>query len=284
MLTAEQLNDLPAVFDMPNEDYHASAGISNSGVSLLLDCPLKYWDTYLNPDRPAKEETAAMRFGTMLHTFLLEPDEFNERYVVTDKMHKASKAYKDFVALNEGRTVINEEEMDILYKIQESISNHRYAQHLIKPHGEVEQSIFWRDELTDVICKSRPDYMTKEYIVDLKSTKCASPESFERSIYELGYHRQAAMMLDAFEAISGIKHTNFLNLCIEKERPYIVSVFVMSDEALERGREEYRTALRIFKQCSERNYWPMYADDIEEISLPAWVINRENKGEKYVNS
>lgn len=260
MLSAEQLQSTPFVCDISNEEYHGGPGLSNSGISLLLDCPLRYWDKYLNPDKPEQETTPALRFGTMVHTFLLEHEEFYKRYYVVPKTRKGTKAYEELVSAASGREIISDEEEKILINILKSVSEHKIAKQLLN-NGRAEQSIYWNDAQTGVLCKARPDYMTTDYIVDVKTTRCASWAEFGKSIGSYGYHRQAAVALDAMEAISGIRHTNFLNLCVETERPYIVSVFVMDNAAIDQGRMEYKRGLEIFKQCQETNIWPAYVDE-----------------------
>lgn len=64
---------------MTNEEYHAAPGLSNSGLKHLAVSPLRYWHRCINPNRE-KETTPFLDFGQALHTAILEPDEFEERY------------------------------------------------------------------------------------------------------------------------------------------------------------------------------------------------------------
>lgn len=275
MLTDEQLKNTPFSCDITNEKYHASAGLSNSSIGMLLDCPKKYWDKYLNPDKPPQESSPALRFGNMVHCYLLEHEEFYQRYVVGPDINKNSNEYKAFKAECAGRIVIDKDEEEILQNILKAVNEHKFAKHLLK-NGHAEQSIFWHDSETGVLCKTRPDYMTQNYIVDVKTTRGASWEDFGKSIKNYGYHRQAALALAGREAISGLRNSNFINLCIEPERPYIVSPFLMSDEAIQQGILEYKRGLRIFKECSDANHWPVYVEEIEEISVHQYPTMRRN--------
>jgi PDDEXK-like uncharacterized protein DUF3799 len=273
--------ELPFVCDISNEEYHSLPGISNSGLKAILDCPYKYWDRYVNPNRLIQTPTAAMRFGTMVHMFILEPEKFDTHYFYGGiTIRRGTKAFAELEVVANGREIIFDEDREILYHIKKAIDEHPIAGHLFK-NGEAEKSIFWKDPETQMLCKSRPDYMTPNYIIDLKTTRSASPQNFERTIMDEGYHRQAAMALSAMEAISGIAHTNFLNVCIETERPYIISVFVVSDEALKLGQQEYKEGLRIYKECLEKNHWPQYVEEIKEINLPIWAL-KKIKGESHV--
>lgn len=65
---------------MPFEEYHATPGLSASGLSDLLVSPLRFWHLHINPNREPEEPTACQQFGTALHTAVLEPEHFEERY------------------------------------------------------------------------------------------------------------------------------------------------------------------------------------------------------------
>lgn len=61
-------------FDLPDEVYHASAGLSSSAIKELLISPLDYWANYRNPDRE-KFDTQANIFGKAMHKRTLEGSE-----------------------------------------------------------------------------------------------------------------------------------------------------------------------------------------------------------------
>jgi hypothetical protein len=67
-------------FGMPDEEYFAAEGLSNSGMKQLAVSPLNYWHHNLNPDREAPEESTAQRWGKASHCRLLEPERFAAAY------------------------------------------------------------------------------------------------------------------------------------------------------------------------------------------------------------
>jgi hypothetical protein len=72
----------PGIYlDMPEADYFAIPALSFSTMKRLQVSPLNCWHHHLNPDREEPKETPAMRFGSALHTAILEPDKFDSRYV-----------------------------------------------------------------------------------------------------------------------------------------------------------------------------------------------------------
>lgn len=61
-------------------EYHASPGLSASGMKDLLVSPLRYWSRWINPARVEPEPTSAMRVGSALHCAVLEFDKYDSRY------------------------------------------------------------------------------------------------------------------------------------------------------------------------------------------------------------
>ena len=74
---------------------------------------------------------------------------------------------------------------------------------------------------------------------------------FSNSCKKYGYDRQSAFYLDGFDC------DEFLFITQEKERPYNVSIFYASDEFIERGRQEYKYLLGIYKKFFIDNEEPV---------------------------
>lgn len=68
-------------FDLSNDDYHGGPGTNKGLLDVVARSPLhaKALLDRANDDRP--EPTPAMQLGTALHTLVLEPEVFAERYV-----------------------------------------------------------------------------------------------------------------------------------------------------------------------------------------------------------
>lgn len=261
----------PGVYDISIEDYHASDGISRSGIVELKKSPLHYFDKYLSNEKAQIKRSPSLEFGDLVHTLLLEEDKFGDRFIIAPPINKNTKQYKDFTADHTNKTVIDLAQYDAAIKIQQSIGAHPIASKFINS-GQIEKSIYWIDEDSNVLCKSRPDVWLDNIIVDLKTTQCASKEAFQRSVYSYNYHIQAAMCLDASASTGKPYHSNFVFIAIEKERPYAVAVYVLQDEAIECGRKTYKRLLEVFAECNAKNEWPGYSVQIEDINLPNYVF------------
>jgi hypothetical protein len=269
----------PGIYDITNEEYHASEGISNSGIRLFKRSPLHFWDCYLNLEKPVYKQTAEQIFGSAVHTFLLEPQLFNKQYVVAPvienkQRNPGKKEWEEFKKNNQDRNILLPEDMKVIEAIALAVEKHPIARNIIKS-GDIEKSFYWIDEETGLLCKSRPDILGQVYIGDLKTTVSAAERAFMHSIYKYGYHRQAAMALDAVYYTTGNKIDSFINIPVEKERPYAVATYLLDEMAIEQGRLEYRETLKKMKECFETNHWPGYGESIQPINLPSYAFNGE---------
>lgn len=60
-------------FGLPSAEYHADPSLGSSDIKRLLRSPSDYWwESHLNPDRPADRDTPAKQKGRALHKLVLE--------------------------------------------------------------------------------------------------------------------------------------------------------------------------------------------------------------------
>jgi exodeoxyribonuclease VIII len=108
-------------------------------------------------------------------------------------------------------------------------------------------------------------------IVDLKTTRDASPDGFAKSVAQYRYHVQAAFYSDGYRAAFGEAPRGFVFIAVETEPPYLVAVYVASETMAQRGRIEYQTDLDTFRRCQDADTWPGYSDAPLTIDLPKWA-------------
>jgi exodeoxyribonuclease VIII len=117
--------------------------------------------------------------------------------------------------------------------------------------------------------KARPDAFCENYAIDVKTTENASPESFKRSIYNYGYHVQAAMIQDALREVCSIDIKHYIFIIIENNAPFASATYILDNNAIEKGRQVYKNCLLNLKECIMSNTWPAYETQI--IDLPTWA-------------
>lgn len=176
---------------------------------------------------------------------------------------------------NGHRTVLSADEWDQLHAMRASVMAHPKAAALLSRPGRAEQSVYWVDQVTGVLCRCRPDFLTDDdIVVDLKTTEDASPEEFARSCANYRYHVQHPFYLDGLSAI-GRRPRAFVFIAVEKKAPYAVGVYVLREEDVELGRLQYIADVQTYAECQRTGVYPAYSEKIESLALPGWYANNK---------
>ena len=248
-----------------NADYHADPAISASQLKTVMQSPYHYWSRYLDPDRVAMVPTSAMRFGSLAHCAVLEPDELSKRYqLAPDRRTKEGKAAVAEMAAA-GIEAVSEADMVLAVNMAVAVHGHPTAGALLQS-GQAEQSFWWDDIATGMRCKCRPDWFDGTTIVDLKTCQDASPTGFAKAVANFGYSIQAAHYL------AGTLATRFIFVAVEKNAPYAIGVYELDAEALVHGSIARHNALQRIQDCRAINEWPGYTDGIQTLQLPGWAL------------
>ena len=271
---------------MDNTAYHAHPAVSKSHLDLIARSGLHYWSRYLDPNRITPEPSAAMRLGTALHTHVLELDQWdNQIAMAPGDINRRTKEGKEqwaaFEAAAKRKTVITADDAEVVMAMGRSIMRHPGAAMLLGLQGKAETTHMWTDATYGVECKCRPDWLTDDgsIMVDLKTTRDASPRGFRRSIGDYRYHVQAGWYMHGVQAATGKRPDQFIFVCVETTAPYAVAVYAADAEMIERGYEQAMFDLGKLATCRAADHWPSYSDQIETISLPGWMTGASGSTE-----
>lgn len=257
------------ILSMGEAQYRAADGISKSALD------------YIAPPRTAAhykayidgllyvEQTPAMRFGSLVHRAVLEPDTYRNAFVIKPEgMNFATREGKEWKSA-QTKPILANDEASKVSQIVDAVWKHSYAKRLLKD-AVTEQCLFAMDS-HNMLRKGRLDALIKGSAVpDLKTTQCADPREFERSIGKFRYHVQAAYYLDLCKLV-GIDKSQFVYIVVEKEPPFAVAVYSLDSEAIELGRLEYQRDLAAVRECLEKGTWPGFPEDITVVGLPEWM-------------
>lgn len=247
---------------MNRSEYHALDAIGSTDLRNLARSP-----AHFKAGRSGVfEATAAMQFGTDVHTLVLEPARVESEWTIEriDRRTKAGKE-RDAEVAAAGLRLVDPEDYDVMRRMRDSLQAHPAARRLLEG-ATVEEPIVWDCEMTGLKCKALPDARKARIMVDLKTTDDASEEGFTRAIARYGYALQQAHYLDAPVGCDA-----FVFVAVEKEPPFAVGTYVIDLISLEKARHRRMSLLELYADCVNRGRWPAYADTIKTISLPAWA-------------
>lgn len=233
-------------------DYYSASDIKN----FLKSPKMFFYDKYT---KVKEENQRHFAIGSAVHEMILEPQLFNSNYLVALKFDKRTKEGKEsFAKFNEmaqGKTILFEDEYAMVLEMAVNVkNNHTFMELLNDSYYEV--SCYTIDANTGLSIRLRPDILpkSKSTIVDIKSCIESSPKKFKSDVYSYGYSISAAFYLDF------LKRENYVFAAIEKQAPFQSSLYVLNDDMVEYGRQQYRMALDLIKWSIDNNYWCDYVE------------------------
>ena len=256
-------------------DYYANPRMSNSKANILRDCP-ELFDAYFISRTLPQEVTDEMRFGSLLHTYVLEPHLVASRYLTIPKCDRRTtvgkKTWESFCQDLGDKIPIEVDQIAMCEQITNAIAKNSGASQLLSlPGNRIEREFFFKR--CDVDCKAKLDVVNMEIgvIIDLKSSSDPSPVAFSKSVVQYGYHRQAAMYIDCVKDSTG-EDCRMVFIVVNKKSPCIAGLYELSDELVDIGRIELDGLLEEYKTRSETGNWVSdWADGgIHEIVKPKW--------------
>jgi hypothetical protein len=148
--------------------------------------------------------------------------------------------------------------------------------------AEYQVSIIWTHK-NGVRCKMRIDILKalQSTIIDLKSTQDPMPFAFTKTCGKFGYHIQAGMYTEGAE-IAFKRPFNFDLVAVLDKPPFTTKVYHMDVQAIIQGRNDFYKAAEIYKSLIDKpveEWRGITQDDIEEISIPPYMLNNADEGE-----
>jgi hypothetical protein len=233
--------------------YHEKVALSASTAKHLLRSPAHY----LKSKEGADSTTLPMRFGTLVHMLVLEPDMVPKRVEVRPGM--ASRKLKggreeadawEALPENTGRMLFDLETFQRAQRTANAVLNHPQAGPFFKSGCITEATVFWTETIDGnlIPCKARLDCFREpdNIVVDLKTAQDASPEGFRAACRQYKYHLQAAHYARAVEIATGKRPDRFLFVAVESEEPHGVGVYEIDEESVRIGEEQMRRAASLF--------------------------------------
>lgn len=258
--------------DMPERDYHADPSLSSTGAKLLLppSCPAKYRERMDNPPNPKPN----FDFGHLVHHVVLRKGAPIAEIGAADYKTQAARKLRDLAHENGEIPALTHELTQATFMASQVFA-HPVAGPLLTS-GDAETSLFTTDPDAGVRMRARPDWMTQRdgrlWLVDLKTTVDANPDTFGRAAHKWGYHIQCAWYCTVARLLELDESPAFVLVCVEKEPPYLVSVCEFDMDAYLLGRKQMQQAIQTYQRCMETGEWPGYDQTIHSISLPPWAF------------
>lgn len=274
---------MSAALKIPMEDYVAdNVGAPqpslSSGVAhrLLSRSPLHAWTRHPRLNPAYEQETSdAFDLGTAVHAVLLEGrEDLLAPAPFSDWRTKEAKVFKEQARAN-GQIPL------LVSQVGDVINMSGIAKRALAECPDLEGCAPYDPEQTFVFehdgawLRCRPDLTARNLsvIISFKTTSAsADPESYARTLLNMGYDMQAAFEKTGARRIFG-RDPRYVWMVQEVQPPFAVSFVGMTPELEAYASERMDLAVRKWRACLDSDDWPAYSKRICYADLPPWITS-----------
>lgn len=281
----------PQLLRMSGDEYRKIPALNSGGISQLN----KSIDSYVAYKNEHREPTAAMKLGSMFHSYMEKTFDDNYIFVDADARTKAGKAEKA-AAEESGKTQYGRSERKILEVWKRNIErieidNTKVLDLAWGDDAIREGIITWEEDgvpmkiMVDCFLPSRLMF------IDYKTTQSAATLSkLASSSVDFGYHIQAEFYKRGVSHyLASINDTTFdemyervsyYYLFVEKDSPYGHRVISYSNtdhriarQIIDNAKRQYKFYAANKEMFDSKQLWGGYSLTPEVVALPAWYRN-----------
>ena len=125
-------------------------------------------------------------------------------------------------------------------------------------------------------CKCRIDAMGGTLIIDLKTTRDASPHAFARAAAGYRYAHQLAWYRRGHRSRYPDTVPDCYLIAAENAEPYDVAVYAVEDTDIDLADREVSDLWARYIDCVERDEWPGCSPEPDTLRLPEWAFSDDD--------
>jgi hypothetical protein len=258
---------------MPFAEYEKIDAVNWSVLKEMRRSPLHYHHRLENP----REDSTRLALGRGVHTAVLEPDRFMLEYACFKGAIRRGKEWDAFEAQHQNETILKQDEYTLCLQVRDAVRAHPLAAEYLKA-GTGEQVLQWSDATTQVACKGRVDWVSssKPALVDVKTTSDIAADKFAAVAARMGYHTQGAFYRAGHHAQHG-EVLPVVTIAVEIGAPHDVAVYLLDEDALAAGEQEWMRLLEMVAACRKSGVWPGRFSAEQALRLPRWAVGADEE-------
>jgi len=249
------------------------APVHFSTLKFMAQSPAHY--LYASTHEPP--QSAAFRLGSAVDAFLIGEGE----RVVMSPGRKGTKAHAEWVeTAPTDAIVLNATEFQKASEMADSVVRHKQAMGLLA--GERQRFVEW--QWLGRHCAGTPDVFTLEHLTELKTGRTAHPDRFMSAARFYGYHAQLAWYRRGLIECGCGTPAAYWIVAVESAPPFPVTVFRLTDNAIDLGERACRAWLERLLVCEAADTWPAYTEaavpfDVQEEGFTLTIDGEETEVE-----
>lgn len=224
-------------------------------------------------------DSATLERGRAVHAIALR----NRKVIPVPKGMRRdprAKKWQEFIAANEGADILPAAAYETANAMAAAILMHPMASQLLSA-GVPEETFLW--EQGGITCRGTPDlYSTGSlgFVADIKTTRSSCPDdwAFPRQAQQMGWPAQLVWYGDGLRAAKKADPFHYYLIACEATVPHIVTVFRLTDRAIDAARAQNAKWFAAYKQCRDSwdkrqpndppsMHWPPYTNAVAELDV-----------------
>lgn len=257
--------------NVPYSQYDQIEGLRFSLLKYMERSPMSYRHYCDNPLQP----TAPMILGNAAHKAILEPEAVDFA-VWPGPGDRRGNAYKDWCAMNAGKTLLNQKEADYVLGMQQAVLANPLTKKYLRV-GKSELTMVWRDLTFKRDFKARIDRLIEiedqPHLVSLKSTADCRDFRFGANAYKLAYYVQDAIYQNGYFYLTG-QLPQMITIAVESKPPHESAVYRVPNDVLRQGQTDLAKWVGRLAECEKFNKWPPAVEEEQDLVLPSYAYPR----------
>ncbi len=221
-----------------------------------------------------KEQTTAMRWGSIVHKAILERAEFFRRVSVFEG-YKKGKDWESFKAEHDPEWILSSDEHAKLFALSAAVHANKDAHRLIEGTGH-EVTAAWNDQDYGQ-AKSRLDGFSERFgMLELKTARLIAPELFAKQFVKMGYDLQCGWYCEGAQLSKMSKDIPACHvIAIESVEPFDVAVYTIPRMVIDVGRSKARKIARAYRIAEAAGIFEGVAEGITDLVMPSWYGEKD---------
>jgi len=273
---------------MTNEQYHAMTDrAGTSTLKVFIDDPTMYYHYYVAKTMTQVDisDKPGVMTGDLVHQVLLDRKNISDVAVeYTEECYKKNGAINPHTAnafreemRDAGKVVMKPHELAQIKRICESAAHSDLARILNHPEVICEEPLFWRDMMSDITCKGKPDAMIVEdntvHCYDLKVTSAVNPNEWSRIASRFKYWLQVAHYTNGIMHCYPNHSVDFTFYVVENRFPYRVVSYRYDEDSFNRAWDKYTATMQDLKRRMIEDDWTAdWEHSVNELTIKPWEL------------
>lgn len=224
-----------------------------------------------------REQTPAMRWGSIVHKAILEPASFFASVAVFEGV-KRGKDWEAFKAAHDHDCILSRSEQEELFALSQAVHANRDAHALIEETRH-ELTVTWETAEYGK-AKARLDgYSERRGIMELKTARIVANDAFGAACCgSLHYDVQFGWYVEGVSAMNASDATVPVTvIAVESVPPFDVAVYRVPELMVHIARGRARQTATEYRRHEAEGTWPGVSQGVQELRVPSWYGQDETE-------